>query len=39
MENLGWEMALPSINLQYVPDEEELDKVKKMGQKLATIMK
>lgn len=39
MENLGWETALPSINLQYVPDEEELDKVKKMGQKLATIMK
>ena len=25
-------MALLSINIQYLPDEEELDKVEKMGQ-------
>ena len=39
MRNLGWEMALPSINIQYLPDEEELDKVKKMGQKLGKLIK
>ncbi len=26
MRNLSWEMPLPSINIQYVPDEEELDR-------------
>ena len=39
MRNLSWEMPLTSINIQYVPDEEELDKAKKMGQKLGGLVK
>jgi flavorubredoxin len=39
MKNLGWEMALPSMNIQYLPDREELDKVKKMGQKMGKFIK
>jgi flavorubredoxin len=39
MKNLGWEMTLPSINIQYLPDKEELDNVKKIGQKLGRIVK
>ncbi len=39
MRNLSWEMPLPSINIQYIPDEEELDKVRKTGQKLGKVIK
>jgi len=39
MRNLSWEMPLPSINIQYLPDEEELDKVRKAGQKLGGLVK
>jgi len=39
MRNLDWGMPLPSINIQYIPDEEELDKVKKAGQKLGKFIK
>ena len=39
MRNLSWEMPLPSINIQYLPDEEELDKVRKAGQKLGELVK
>ena len=39
MRNLTWEMPLPTINIQYIPDEEELDKVGKAGQKLAELVK
>jgi len=39
IRNLGWEMALPAINIQYLPDEEELDNLKKMGQKLGRLIK
>jgi len=39
MRNLNWEMPLPSINIQYLPDEQELDKVRKAGQKLAELVK
>lgn len=39
MRNLSWEMPLSSINIQYLPDEEELDKVRKAGQKLGRLIK
>lgn len=39
MRNLSWEMPLPSINIQYLPDEEELDKVRKAGRKLGRLIK
>ncbi|NQS90270.1 FprA family A-type flavoprotein [Patescibacteria group bacterium] len=39
MKNLGWEIPLQNVNIQYIPDEEELNKVKKMGQKLGIIIK
>ena len=39
MRNLSWEMPLPSINIQYLPDEQELDKVRKAGQKLGELVK
>jgi len=39
MRNLSWEMPLPTINIQYLPDEEELDKVRKAGQKLGKLIK
>jgi len=39
MRNLSWGMPLPSINIQYLPDEEELDKVRKAGQKLGELVK
>ena len=39
MKNLGWEIPLESINIRYIPDKEELDKTRKMGQKLGKIIK
>lgn len=39
MKTLGWEMALPGINIQYLPDEQELDEVKKVGRDLGVIIK
>ena len=39
MRNLSWEMPLPTINIQYIPDEEELDRVRKTGQKLGKLIK
>ncbi len=39
MRNLSWEMPLPTINIQYLPDKQELDKVRKAGQKLGRLIK
>ncbi len=35
MDNLGWDRPMESININYVPDPEELDGVKEMGRELA----
>ena len=34
MTKLKWDMPEESINLNYIPDPEELDKVKETGKKL-----
>jgi len=39
MENIGWEIPLESINIQYIPDGGELSKAKNIGQKLGKIIK
>jgi flavorubredoxin len=39
LESLKWEMPLESINLQYVPDEEELTKTIKIGQEFGNFLK
>jgi len=39
MKTLDWETALPSINIQYLADEQELNEVEKPGQELGTIIK
>jgi len=39
MKALDWETPLSNIKIQYLPDEQELDKVRKVGQELGVIIK
>jgi len=35
LKGLSWEMPIESVNINYIPDENELEKVKEKGKKLA----
>lgn len=39
MRELNWQVPLSGVNLQWVPDDEELDEVREQGSKLAEILK
>jgi flavorubredoxin len=39
LQGMGWEMPEDTVNLQYVPGEEELDNLKEVGQRLAGAVK
>lgn len=39
LKDLSWDMPVESINLNYVPDEKELEDVKKIGNKLGKYLK
>ena len=38
LENLKWEMPLESTNLQYVPDDGELEKTAKIGEEFGNLL-
>ncbi|MFH1415672.1 MAG: FprA family A-type flavoprotein [Elusimicrobiota bacterium] len=38
MRELKWDMPLESINLKYIPDEDELEKVKEAGKNIGEIV-
>lgn len=38
LQELGWDIPLPRVNLKYVPDEKELDGVKEQGSQLAKMI-
>ena len=39
LQGMGWEMPEDTVNLQYVPGEEELENLKEVGQRLAGAVK
>jgi len=39
IDSLGWEMPLDPINIPYLPDPEELEQVRKTGQKMGETVK
>ena len=39
MKELKWELPEPGINVKYVPDQEDLDKVREAGARLASHIK
>jgi flavorubredoxin len=39
MKELGWELPIEKLNINYVPDEDELKNVKALGTKLGNIVK
>jgi flavorubredoxin len=39
LKDLSWDMPFDSINLNYIPDEEELKNVKKIGKKIGEYLK
>jgi flavorubredoxin len=39
MDGLGWERPLESVNINFVPDEEELERVRQLGRELAERIK
>ncbi len=39
MKDMGWDMPLEFINIQYLPDEQEIDSVKEAGKKLGEFIK
>jgi flavorubredoxin len=39
LKDLSWDMPVESINLNFVPDEKELEYVKKTGNKLVKYVK
>jgi flavorubredoxin len=39
LESLKWEMPLESINFQYVPDEDELQKIMRIGEEFGNLLK
>ena len=38
LQEMGWELPLEMINIQYNPDQDELDKVREAGRKLALLI-
>ena len=38
LQEMGWEIPLEMINIQYNPDQDELDKVREAGRKLALLI-
>lgn len=38
IKEMGWEMPLDLINLQYLPDEEELQAIREAGKKLGAML-
>ncbi len=38
LKNMGWEMPVDFINLQYLPDDQELDGVREAGKKLGAAI-
>lgn len=39
MKDLGWDMPVEGVKIQYIPDEGELDKVKEAGKELGAVIK
>jgi flavorubredoxin len=39
MNDLGWDMPVEGLKIQYIPDEEELNGVKEIGKKLGEVIK
>jgi flavorubredoxin len=39
MNNLGWNLPCEGVNVQYIPDEGELQEVKEIGNKLGAMIK
>ena len=39
IKDLSWDMPFDSININYIPDEEELNNVKDMGRKIGKYLK
>jgi len=39
MKNLGWNIPREGVNIQYIPDEGELQEVKEIGNKLGEMIK
>jgi flavorubredoxin len=39
LKDLSWDMPFDSININYIPDEEELNNVKDMGRKIGKYLK
>ena len=39
LQGMGWEMPEDTMNLQYVPGEEDLDNLKEVGKRLAGAVK
>jgi len=39
MNDLGWDMPVEGVKIQYIPDEEELDEVKEAGKELGEVIK
>lgn len=39
LERLKWEMPMESINLQYIPDEDELARTVKIGEEFGNLLK
>jgi flavorubredoxin len=39
LQDLKWNMPFESININYIPDEEELNNVKNIGKKIGKYLK
>ena len=39
MKNLGWTLPYEGVNIQYIPDEEQLLEVKETGKRLGELIK
>ena len=39
MKNLGWTIPCEGVNIQYIPDEGELQEVKEVGEQLGAMIK
>jgi flavorubredoxin len=39
MKDMGWQVPVPGMNLNYVPDPAELDKVRECGRNLGITLR
>ena len=39
IKEMGWEVPLELINIQYAPNEKDLEQVREAGRKLAAMLK